>query len=333
MKTHSIIPIFLPELGCPKQCVFCNQKYISGQQHVPDQQEVIATIERNLSTMQHEKHIELAFFGGSFTALSMTIQENFLKIAKPYLERKQIQNIRISTRPDAISEEILDMLKHYGVSIIELGVQSMDDEVLRQSGRGYHAHVVRTAATSINAKGFTLGMQMMIGLPGDSQEKSIMTAHEIVQMGAKGARIYPVLVFRDTDLALMFQQGKYEPLSIARAIILAADICEIFENAGIQIYKIGLHPSDFLHNGDLISGPWIPDFRQHVQSEVWRRRFLKAMKNHQYPLTEFRVHPSDLNAAIGPKRSNLIFFEQQGTRISIKNDSTITKGDFYAFYS
>ncbi|PKP03967.1 MAG: radical SAM protein [Bacteroidetes bacterium HGW-Bacteroidetes-6] len=332
MKTHAIIPIFLPELGCPKQCVFCNQQHISGQQYVPGFDEVKASIGQHLTTMKAKQHIELAFFGGSFTALPLELQESYLQIAAPYIESKQISSIRISTRPDAIDHHILNMLKSYGVGIIELGVQSMDDEVLRLSGRGYQAGIVREAARLINEYNFTLGMQMMIGLPGDTPEKAIMTAREIVRLGAQGTRIYPLLVFRDTELELQYNKGSYVPLSVENAVAQAADILEIFEQAGITVYKIGLHPSDFLHNGDWVAGPWIPDFRQHVQALVWQRRFLKELQSKGTDMAGFRVNASDQNSAIGPKRSNIQFFEQKGLHITIEIDNKVKKGDFYAFY-
>ncbi|HBG69865.1 MAG: hypothetical protein A2W93_00610 [Bacteroidetes bacterium GWF2_43_63] len=333
MKHHSIIPIFLPELGCPKQCVFCNQKHISGQHSVPDAEEVKSIIEQHLSTLiGRDITTELAFFGGSFTALSADLQEQYLKIVQPYLNNDSIRNIRISTRPDAITDDIISLLKRYRVSIIELGVQSLDDEVLRLSGRGYTASVVYEAAAKINAHGFTLGMQMMIGLPGDTRDKAVFTAKEIIRCGAKGTRIYPLLVFRDTDLEQLYNNNEYIPLTIEEAIEQSADVLELFLEAGVQIYKIGLHPSEFLYNGSLLAGPWIPAFRQHVQARIWQRKFEKTLHQDSV-ISGFTIHPSDINSALGPKRCNANYFRQKGFLLYFRSDSNIKKGDFHAFYS
>ena len=333
MKSHSIIPIFLPELGCPKQCVFCNQRHISGQHSVPDADEVKNNIEQHLSTLKGRDIItELAFFGGSFTALDSTLQTQFLEIAQPYLQNKSISNIRISTRPDAITDENLKLLRQYGVSIIELGVQSLDDEVLRLSGRGYSASVVYEAADKIVAHGFALGMQMMIGLPGSTHEKDLFTAKEIIRCGAKGTRIYPLLVFRDTDLEQLYINNEYTPLSVDEAVEQSADLLELFLDADVQVYKIGLHPSEFLDNGTLLAGPWIPAFRQHVQARVWQRKFKKALAA-DASIQGFAVHPSDINSALGPNRSNVTHFRQKGVSLLIRTDKAIKRGDFYAIYS
>ena len=333
MKSHSIIPIFLPELGCPKQCVFCNQRHISGQHSVPDSDEVRNNIEQHLSTLKgRDINTELAFFGGSFTALDSALQTQFLEIAQPYLQNKSISNIRISTRPDAITDENLELLKQYGVSIIELGVQSLDDEVLRLSGRGYSASVVYEAADKIVAHGFALGMQMMIGLPGSTHEKDLFTAKEIIRCGAKGTRIYPLLVFRDTDLERLYINNEYTPLAVDEAVEHSADLLELFLDADVQVYKIGLHPSEFLENGTLLAGPWIPAFRQHVQALVWQRKFEKALASDS-SIIGFRVHPSDINSALGPNRSNVIHFRQKGLSLLIRTDTTIKRGEFYAFHS
>jgi len=333
MKSHSIIPIFLPELGCPKQCVFCNQRHISGQPAVPDSADVEDIIDRHISSLAGRNiQTEIAFFGGSFTALDAGLQEQYLKTAQPYLQKNIISTIRISTRPDAITDEKLILLKQYGVSIIELGVQSLNDDVLRLSGRGYSATMVYDAAEKINAYGFTLGMQMMIGLPGDTHDQAVFTAKEIIRCGAKGTRIYPLLVFRDTDLERLYNIGEYTPLSVEEAIEQSADLLELFLQAGVQVYKIGLHPSGFLDNGTLLAGPWIPAFRQHVQARVWQRKFEKQISS-DHSIKGFVVHPSDINSAVGPNRCNAHYFNEKGVPLLFRTDPLINKGDFYAFYS
>lgn len=275
---------------------------------------------------------ELAFFGGSFTALDSALQTQFLEIAQPYLQNESISNIRISTRPDAITDENLELLKQYGVSIIELGVQSLDAEVLRLSGRGYSASVVYEAADKIVAHGFTLGMQMMIGLPGSTHEKDLFTAKEIIRCGAKGTRIYPLLVFRDTDLEQLYINNEYTPLAVDEAVEQSADLLELFLDADVQVYKIGLHPSEFIENGTLLAGPWIPAFRQHVQARVWQRKFEKELAS-DASIQGFAVRPSDINSALGPNRCNVNHFRQKGVSLLIRTDKAIKRGDFYAIYS
>lgn len=333
MKSHSIIPVFLPELGCPKQCVFCHQRHISGRQTVPGAHEVKTTVENHLSTLAGRNiYTEIAFFGGSFSALDINLQEQYLSVVQPFLQNKSVHNLRISTRPDAITENNLLLLKQYGVSIIELGVQSLDEEVLRRSGRGYSAAVVYEAAEKINAHGFTLGMQMMIGLPGSTHEKDVFTAREIIRCKAKGTRIYPLLVFRDTDLEQLFNKGEYTPLSVEEAISQSADLLELFVEANVQVYKIGLHPSEFLYNGTLLAGPWIPAFRQHVQARVWRRKFENQLTSNP-SIKGFAVHPSDINSAVGPNRCNAEYFIEKKIPLLFRTNPLINKGDFYAFYS
>lgn len=332
MKTHSIIPIFLPEYGCPKQCVFCNQKHISGTIKIPDADEINEIIETHLATLLNtNRKIELAFFGGSFTALDIDIQEKYLKIAEPYLLSNNISNIRISTRPDKINDENLLLLKKYGVKIIELGVQSLDKEVLKLSGRGYEPEIVYEAAEKILNHNFHLGMQMMIGLPGDTKEKSIFTAKEIIRCGAKSSRIYPLLVIKDTPLAQQYIENKYKPLSIEEAIELSANILELFIKENIEVYKIGLHPSDFLYNGTFLAGPWLPNFRQHVQARVWQRKFEKEIANNEN-IKGFFVNKSDLNSAIGPNKKNIIYFKNKNIPIKISESPDIKKGEYNAIY-
>ena len=333
MKSHSIIPIFLPELGCPNKCVYCNQKHISGQYVIPDAEEVKNKIEKYLSTIKGKGiYAELAFFGGSFTSLSLETQIAYVEIAQPYLKDKSINNIRISTRPDAISEDNIVMLKQYGVSIIELGVQSLDDDVLMHCGRGYESSVVYEAAEKVIANNISLGMQMMIGLPHSTYEKDLFTAKEIIRIGAHGARIYPLLVFANTDLEHLYNKKEYIPLSVDDAIERSVDILELFLESNVKVYKIGLHPSEFIDNGTLIAGPWIPAFRQHVQAKVWQRKFEKELKNDKL-IKGFFINQSDINSAIGPNKCNIEIFKQKGINLSFRIDNSLKRGDFYAFYS
>ena len=190
---HRTIPIFVPEVSCPNQCIYCNQRVISGQQHMPTDKEITATIERYSSTFEAGMHVELAFFGGNFTGIPMSEQQRLFDLVRPYCQRIGVQGIRLSTRPDYISDDKVDFLKDNGVTTVELGVQSLDDEVLARIRRGYTAETVERAAEIIQKHDIEVGMQMMLGLPGDTAEKALRTARRIIELGATNTRIsaYP----------------------------------------------------------------------------------------------------------------------------------------------
>lgn len=270
-----IVPIFIPHYGCPHACVFCNQTRITGQCSIPDPAAVNDIIEEYLQTipLSRERQVEVAFYGGSFTALEPELQEAYLRVVQPWLREGAVDSVRVSTRPDAISSGILDLLARYGVRVIELGVQSLDAEVLRQSGRGYTPHEVWNAVRLIKDRSFCLGIQLMIGLPGDTREKDLATARQVVEMKPAIARLYPALVIKGTRLAEMYENGAYRPLGLEAAVNISADMFMILENAGIRVIRMGLQPTEELMNGDsLQAGPFHPAFGELVESEVfWRQ--------------------------------------------------------------
>ena len=269
-QKHYTIPVFIPELACPNRCVFCNQQKISGQILIPKEAEIIFQIETYLEGFPAGGHIEIGFFGGSFTGVPVDDQKHFLEIAQPYLKSGRIHGIRVSTRPDYISESRLDLLQAYGVTTIELGAQSLDEDVLLKSKRGHSIADVEKAASLIRFYGFTLGLQMMTGLPGDTLQKTLMTAHRIVELGADNTRIYPALVIKNTELEELYRAGQYVPLSIEEAVFRVKQIIPIFEAADITILRIGLHPSEGLLNGDdLVAGPFHPSFRELAETALW----------------------------------------------------------------
>lgn len=261
---HYTIPVFVPELACPNRCVFCNQNSISGCLEQPGMAEVAQIIEDRLKTIPKEgTHIEIGFFGGNFTGIEETLQRSYLSIAYKYLVSEAIQGIRLSTRPDYIDLSALGLLKEYGVSTIELGAQSLDDEVLKLAGRGHSVSDIEKASRLILENGFKLGLQMMTGLPGDTPDKSIRTAKKIIQLGAENTRIYPTLVIKDTQLAELWHNGSYKPQSLEEAVTLTATLLEIFKEAGVKVIRVGLHPSkELLEGGELLAGPYHPNFRQ-----------------------------------------------------------------------
>jgi histone acetyltransferase (RNA polymerase elongator complex component) len=304
-KKHFNIPVFIPELACPFQCIYCNQKKISGCLNVPSSEEINKIITIHLKTIPKEgTQIELAYFGGNFTGLNLDDQEKYLKIIQPYIDQGRISGIRISTRPDYINPEILKLLGKYNVKTIELGAQSMDDEVLKKTGRGHATLDTVIAAGLIKKSGFSLGLQMMIGLPGDTLQKAKFTAHKIIELEAENTRIYPALVIRGTKLEEQYLAGRYQPLTLEEAVQWSKELLKIFEDAGITVLRLGLHPSDGLLSGeDLIAGPFHTSFRELVLTEIWNDIFMPLL-NEQGEKIEITVSPDQLNYAIGYAGNN-----------------------------
>lgn len=273
MKKHAIIPIFIPHLGCPCQCVFCNQQKITARTKAVSTDEVRETVERYLSTLGDldPSEIEIAFYGGSFTAIPIDAQTAYLEVANEYIDQGRVSSLHISTRPDCIDEEILSNLKRYNVSTIELGVQSFCDEVLRLSKRGHDSDTARKAARLIKERGFKLGIQLMIGLPGDSLESCIYSARETVALFPELARLYPTLVIDGTELYDMYEDGSYEALSKEEALLRTKEMYKILHKAGINIMRVGLKSTDIIGGSDLSAingGTYHPAFRQLVEGEI-----------------------------------------------------------------
>jgi histone acetyltransferase (RNA polymerase elongator complex component) len=302
MKTrHYTIPIFIPQLACPFQCVFCNQEKITSRAHIPGIEEIITTIEQyHYSFLKGKKHVEIGFFGGNFTGIPLDEQEKYLQIAQPYLKKGIVGGLRLSTRPDYIGPQGLHLLKKYGVTTIELGAQSMDDDVLQKSARGHTAEDVEMASRMILSAGFRLGLQMMVGLPGDTLEKSVYTARKIIELGACETRIYPVLVIKGTKMAEWYEQGKYKPLSMEEAVLWVKTILPIFEEAGVEVTRVGLHSSEGLLSGkELLAGPFHTSIRELAMTEVWWDRLNYLLDEKSTDKLSIAVHPSQYNFAIG----------------------------------
>jgi ELP3 component of the RNA polymerase II complex, consists of an N-terminal bioB/lipA-like domain and a C-terminal histone acetyltransferase domain (only bioB/lipA-like domain in thermotoga) len=273
MKKHAIIPIFIPHLGCPCQCVFCNQQKITARTKAVSTDEVRETVERYLSTLADldPSEIEIAFYGGSFTAIPIDAQTAYLEVANEYIDQGRVSSLHISTRPDCIDEEVLSNLKRYNVSTIELGVQSFSDEVLRLSKRGHDSDTARKAARLIKERGFKLGIQLMIGLPGDSLESCIYSARETVALSPELSRLYPTLVIDGTELYDMYEDGSYEALSKEEALLRTKEMYKILHKAGINIMRVGLKSTDIIGGSDLSAingGTYHPAFRQLVEGEI-----------------------------------------------------------------
>ena len=263
-----ILPVFVPHRGCPHACVFCNQRRISGAAMPARAEDVKKAIQEAAAFLPKGGKRQLAFYGGSFTAIPVKEQEALLGAAKEALDRGEIDAVRLSTRPDAIDEAALSRLKAYGVETIELGAQSMDDKVLQFAGRGHTAYDVERASKLIKAAGFRLILQMMTGLPGSSDESDAETARRLIALKPDGVRIYPTVIVRDTALYDMWQEGEYEEHTVEDAVRVCAKIVQLFEQAGIPIIRLGLNPTEELSGGAAVAGAYHPALGELVKSRI-----------------------------------------------------------------
>ncbi|WP_312653256.1 elongator complex protein 3 [Aminipila sp.] len=334
MKKHAIIPIFIPHEGCPNDCVFCNQKKITARQKPVHAEDVKNIIEQYLPTLTGRglDTIEAAFFGGSFTGIPIEQQRAYLAVAKEYKDKGLIDKIHLSTRPDYINEEILDNLKQYGTDIIELGVQSFDDVVLNASNRGHNSEIVYRSCDLIKSYGFDLGIQLMIGLPGDTHEKSLYSAKEAVKIKPSVARLYPTIIIDDTELLNMYKRGDYRPLSQEEAIFTTKEMYKILNNAGINIIRVGLKSTDIINeNGAITGGTYHPAFRQLVEAEIAKEILENKLKilldsdpqsmhisGIQRPQFTFQSNEKCFSNMIGNKRSNKEYFAKKYPDIEIQ---------------
>lgn len=330
---HFTIPVFIPMEACPFQCIYCDQEKISGHTKIPTQAEITTLIQTHLSTMPDDAEIEVGFFGGTFTGLPIQTQMHFLKAVQPFIHQQKVKSIRLSTRPDFMNPEILKLLKNHHVETIELGAQSMDDEVLRKSGRGHKAVAIGEASQMIREFGFRLGLQMMVGLPGDTTEKSLFTASKFVEFGAVDVRIYPTLVIKGTPMEKLYRSGKFMPLSLDEAVDRTAAIFPIFENAGVNIIRTGLHPSDgLLDKSDLVAGPFHVSFKELVLTKLWNDQ----LKNIENPdgFKEITIHipKKQLNAAVGYGAKNKKTLLKKFNKVKFIVDSSLQNRDFYVDY-
>lgn len=317
---RSILPIFIPHLGCPHDCVFCDQKQIASPS-VPGISEVQELIEEGL---RYAACPQISFYGGSFTAIDRQLMIGYLEAARPYIEDGRCHSIRLSTRPDAIDGEVLDILKAYGVRTIELGAQSMCDAVLRKAGRGHTtAHTVQ-AARQIRDYDFELILQMMNGLPGSTLEDELETARKLAELQPDGVRIYPTCVLGNTALCRMYKQGLYQPLTVEEAVDLCADLLDIFEEADIPVIRLGLNPTEELSGGAVVAGPYHPAFGELVMGERFFRTMWEIIPKDGRPYE--MVVPSKLHSiAIGQKKANLRRFSAVSNIQAIRSDKACEK--------
>ena len=315
MRKHRNIPVFIPHEGCPHDCAFCNQRKITGFETSVTPEMADEIIRQGLATIDTSSGqfwTEAAFFGGSFTALSLETQEAFLRVADRY--RHQLDGVRISTRPDAVTPEGIRLLKQYGVSMVELGVQSADDEVLRMNSRGHTFADVAQAAEMIREAGIGLGLQMMTGLYGSTPALDCWTADQIIAFKPDCVRIYPTLTLKGTALAELYDCGTYQPYDLETTVELCAELLSRFWENGIEVIRLGLHAGDELQSaGNIVSGPFHPAFGELVEGRIWRDRLEREIQRKNLHGCVFLVEApaAEISKIVGQHKCNRIYFEEK----------------------
>ena len=337
MSKQYIIPIFVPHLGCPNDCIFCNQKSISGQMKQVTEEEVEKTIQEFLNSFKDENlYTEIAFFGGSFTGIDIELQEKLLKIAYKYVKEKKVDGIRVSTRPDYIDKNELKLLKKYGVKTIELGVQSANDYILKKAKRGHTFEDVKKASKLIRRHGFTLGHQMMVGLPDSTWIDEMNTAKELAKLKPKIIRIYPVLVIKRTELETEFAKGEYHPITLEQAVERCKELYYFFDKKKITVIRMGLQNTDIISNpenvsSEVVAGPYHEAFGQLVEDSIWYDKILNAIKkvNTKVAEIEIEVNPENINNVIGHKKENIQKLKElYEVEVRPRQNFNIKPGDF-----
>lgn len=320
---HANISIFVPHIGCPHRCSFCDQRTISGTQKAPSGDDVREICAKALNEVKSPENTEIAFFGGSFTAIPQKYMLELLTSAGEFIGDGKFKGIRISTRPDYITPEILDILRKYSVTAIELGAQSMVNHVLEANERGHTAEDVYRASDLIKSYGFELGLQMMVGLYKSSVYDELGTMEKIIEIHPDTVRIYPVVILKNTKLGELYKSGKYRTFSFEQVVNMTSSAVNEFERNGIRVIKCGLHASEFVEK-DMVGGFYHPAFREICEGLIYR-------KNMEYHINGtdknyiFAVNPSCISKAVGQKKSNIEYFIKQGIEIKIIGDKNVAK--------
>ena len=332
MKKNYIIPIFVPHLGCPNDCTFCNQKKISGQKKNITKNDVKNIIEYYLENFKEvNRNVEVAFFGGSFTGIQRDIQEELLIAANEYIRLGKVNSIRISTRPDYIDKDILKFLKRYNVETIELGVQSTNNYILNKCKRGHSYEDVKKASLLIKEYGFSLGLQMMTGLYKSTGEKDIETAKELIRLKPETVRIYPTIVLENTHLAELLQSQLYTSPTLEETVSLCAELLELFYENNIKVIRLGLHSGGNVTDGYL-SGPYHPAFGELCESEIYLKKIRKKLfeiykneNNSEIKNVTIYVNQKEISKAIGQKGKNKELLLSDGFKVTIKGKNELEK--------
>lgn len=329
---HANLSIFVPHVGCPCRCSFCNQNTISGSRELPSGESVLALCQSAAQRLgSRVEQTEIAFFGGSFTAIQTDYQCELLEAARECAARFGYAGIRVSTRPDAVDEKTVERLLFYGVTALELGAQSMDDTVLRLNARGHSAQAVRDAAGLIRRAGISLGVQMMTGLYGSAPQLERKTAEELVALRPDTVRIYPTVVLQGTPLARLQEQGKYLAPGVEESVELCAELMERFERAGISVIRVGLHASREVEQ-QMVGGAYHPAFRELCEAKRYFALALSQLqKLPQENEYELWAHPSCVSKLVGQRRRNMEQFARLGYRVKVRQSLNIPAGRVAVF--
>lgn len=313
-ERHANIALFVTHQGCPYRCSFCNQVTITGALTTATPEDVKNAVET--AKAHGRKEAQLAFFGGSFTLVERDYMISLLEAARPYLAEGSLTGIRISTRPDGIDPAMLDLLASYGVDAIELGAQSMVDEVLARNHRGHTAQQIVVAATLIKERGFELGLQMMTGLYGSTPEQDLFTADQFIRLEPDTVRVYPTVVLEHTELHQLMKQGFYAPQTLEEAIPLCGELLQKFHEAGIPVIRLGLHSGGGVEEG-YVAGPWHPALRELAEGYLYFNKAKELLSD--YPVGAYRlwVAPSEISKMTGQKRKNIIELNSMGYAIQV----------------
>lgn len=327
---HANISLFVPHAGCPHMCSFCNQKTISGKTEILTPEEVKNTLEKAALDGTSPENTEIAFFGGSFTAIERGYMISLLEETVPFIKNGRFMGIRVSTRPDAVDSEVLEVLKSYGVTSIELGAQSTDRDVLKANMRGHTADDIFKASALIKQSGFSLGLQMMTGLYCDTNEKCIKTARDFISLRPDTVRIYPTVVLEGTYLEKLFKSGLYKPQTVEEAADICAVLLKMFYDENIKVIRLGLHSGGNVEDG-FVGGPYHPAFGEICESKIYLEEAKKALyskfkeSKNEINEAEIFVNDREISKMTGQKRDNLKLLKDLGFTVKIKGDPSLSK--------
>ena len=330
MESLLVIPIFIPHEGCPHCCVFCNQRRISGftekQVSGRDVADIVQEWLARKGTTQRK--VQVAFYGGSFTGLSQARQQELLGAVMPFWEQGRVQSLRLSTRPDYIDQQRMDLLRQYQVSTVELGVQSMNDQVLDLARRGHTSADVEWAIPPLRQAGMEIGVQLLLGLPGDTRTSLRRTVEQVIALQPDFVRIYPLLVVRNSELAEQYCQGEYTPLSLDKAVVLAAWMKARFDQAGIRVVRMGLQAGPELE-ASLVAGPWHPAFGELVASRLMLRQTRNLLsKAPSEGMLQIYINQRDQSVFRGMRSANVKRLQELGLwqRVQLHTDPSLSRG-------
>ncbi len=330
MPRHVNIPIFIPHVGCPNACVFCNQRSISGHMSF-EASRVDEEIKTALSTVPADAEAEIAFFGGSFTGIDRELMLYLLDTAQKYIDGGRARGIRMSTRPDYIDDRVLSDLSRYTVKTVELGLQSLDDRVLAASGRGHDAERAVRACHAVKEAGYELIGQMMIGLPASDTETEMMTAREIIKARADGARVYPTVVFYETELARMTERGAYTPLSTAEAVERTKNVLDVFDRGGVPCIRVGLQSSENLSDeSKVMGGASHSAIGELAMGELYYERICREIEKRGISGGELTVYVAkgNVSKAVGQKKTNK---ERISQKYSVRRIKVLEKNEIMGY--